>query len=142
MAVHGRGCSIYPPATQYSSVRQTPSVSVKLPQDVTDIVWRAPWAPVTSPQFEARLATEAGPRHVLFDRQVIAIGRRVDTDDVLFYLPKGPAMLAVVHLTFSPRTPEPDPRFPYTDLYHSVREWIDQRMIPDGHEFMHGDGPA
>lgn len=111
-----------------------------IPQDVADILWRAPWTSVASPQFEARLAKEVGPRHVLHGCKVIAVGHRQDTDDVLFYLPNGPARLAVVHLTYSPRTPEPDPRFPYTDLYHSVREWTEQRMIPDSQESVNGDG--
>ena len=88
------------------------------------------------------MAKEVGSRHVLSGFRVVAIGRRVDTDDILFYLPNGPALLAVVHLTYSTRTPEPDPRFPYTDLYHSVGEWIDQRMIPDGRELTPSDGPA
>ena len=113
-----------------------------VPQEVADIAWRSPWSPVASPQFEARLVREIGHRHVLFGRPVIAVGRRMDTDDVLFYLPSGPAMLAVVHLTWSTRTPEPDPRFPCTDLYQSVSQWIEQRMIPDGDELPEGEGPA
>ena len=113
-----------------------------VPQEVADIPWRSPWSPVAAPQFAARLATEAGPRHVLSGRPVIAVGRRMDTDDVLFYLPKGPAMLAVVHLTWSTRTPEPDPRFPFTDLYESVAHWIEQRMTPDGDEISPGEDSA
>ena len=72
-----------------------------VPQDVAAIPWRSPWVPAASPQFEARLAKEVGPGHVLSGRPVIAIGRRLDTDDVMFYLPNGPTMLAVVHLTYS-----------------------------------------
>ena len=109
-----------------------------VPKDVPDIPWRSPWAPIPSPQFEARLAKEVGREHVLHGRQAIAIGRRHDNDDVLFYLPDGPAMLAVVHLTWSTRTPEPDARLPWTDLYQSVQEWIEQRMIPDAVEWEGG----
>jgi len=115
---------------------------VGVPQDVVDIPWRSPWVPVAPPQSEARVIKECGPRHVLSGRKALAIGRRLDTDDVMFYLPDGPAMLAVVHLTYSTRTPEPDPRFPYTDLYQSVPEWIEQRMIPDSNELSPGEGPA
>jgi hypothetical protein len=115
---------------------------VTVPQEVADIPWRSPWSPAASPQCEARLAREVGPRHVLSGRPVIAVGRRMDSDDVLFYLPSGPAMLAVVHLTWGRRTPEPDPRFPYTDLYQSVSQWIERRMIPDATEFSQGEGPA
>ena len=106
-----------------------------VPGDVSEIPWREPWAPIPSPQFEERLAKEAGRKHVLYKRRVVAVGRRQDNDDVLFYLPDGPAVLAVVHLTWSTRTPEPDSRFPWTDLYQSVQEWIDQRMIPDAEEW-------
>ena len=113
-----------------------------VPREVADIPWRSPWSPVASPQFEARLAKEVGPQHVLSGRPVIAVGRRLDTDDVLFYLPTGPAMLAVVHLTWSTRTPEPDARFPYTNLYQSVSQWIEERLIPDGNEVSEGEGPA
>ena len=91
---------------------------------------------------QERLAKEAGPGHVLSGRPVIAVGRRMDSDDVLFFLPGGPAMLAVVHLTWSTRTPEADPRFPHTDLYQSVAQWIEKRMIPDGNEFLEGAGPV
>ena len=52
-----------------------------VPQDVADIPWHSPWVPVASPQLEGRLATEIGPGHVLSGRPVIAIGRRLDTDD-------------------------------------------------------------
>lgn len=108
---------------------------VTLPPEVVEIPWREPWASIPSPQFEGRLAKEAGRKHVLYGRRAVAIGRRYDTDDVLYYLPDGPAMLAVVHLTWSRQTPEPDARFPWTDLYQSVQEWIDQRMIPDAEEW-------
>jgi hypothetical protein len=81
-------------------------------------------------------------KHVLYGRQAIAVGRRYDNDDVLFYLPDGPAMLAVVHLTWSTQTPEPDARIPWTDLYQSVQEWIDQRMIPDAEERERGSADS
>jgi hypothetical protein len=112
--------------------KRTPPVT--LPREIAEIPWRKPWASIPSPQFEERLAKEVGRQHVLYRRRAIAIGRRYDNDDVLFFLPDGPAMLAVVHLTWSSRTPEPDARVPWTDLYQSVQEWIDRRMIPDAEE--------
>ena len=96
--------------------------------------WRTPWVAVTPGEFGGRLAKEAGPKHVLYHRSALAIGRRLDNDDVLFFLPQGPALLAVVHLTDSTRTPEPDPRVPHTRLFESVREWIDQCLTPDAEE--------
>ena len=105
---------------------------MSLPADLSSIPWRPPWVPMASPAFEGRLAKEAGPRHVLYRRPVVTIGRRLDDDDVLFYLPEGPALLAVVHLTYSTRTPEPDPRFPYTRLYASLDEWIERCLMQEG----------
>lgn len=110
---------------------------MNLPPELQIIPWHEPWAPVSSPQFESRLAEECGPHHVLYRRPAVSIGRRLDDDDVLFYLPGGPALLAVVHLTYSTRMPEPDSRFPYTRLYSSVREWIDQCLLPDAHDGQH-----
>ena len=104
------------------------------PTEFSKIPWRAPWVAVASPAFEGRLAQEVGRKHVLYKRQAIAVGRRLDNDDVLFYLPAGPAYLAVVHLTYSSRTPEPDPRFPGTTLYASLQEWIEQCMIRDSQQ--------
>ena len=98
---------------------------LKLPQEVFDIPWRPPWIRVTTGGFPSRLQQEAGPKHRLYHRPAVAIGRRLDDDDVLFYLPGGPAPLAVVHLTYSSRIPEPDPRFPYTTLYDSIQQWVD-----------------
>ncbi|MGH7694771.1 MAG: hypothetical protein ACRENH_07310 [Gemmatimonadaceae bacterium] len=104
---------------------------MSIPSEFSDVPWRNPWAPDSSPGFAARLAKEVGSKHVLHKRPAVTVARRFDNDDVLFYLPAGPALLAVVHLTYSARTPEPDPRFPYTTLYASVREWIEQCLTPD-----------
>jgi len=49
---------------------------------------------------EAELRREMSKGHVLFGRSVAAIGRRVDNDDVLFYLGDVPPRFAVVHLTY------------------------------------------
>ena len=59
----------------------------------------------------------------------------MDNDDVLFYLPEGPALLAVVHLTWSDRTPEKDTRLPWTTLYASVAEWIEKGLDRDAQEY-------
>ena len=113
-----------------------------IPKEITEISWREPWHPIESPQFEERLAKEVGRKHVLYMRKVISVGRRYDMDDVLFYLPDGPGLLAVVHLTWSSRTPEPNPQIPWTNLYNSVQEFVDQRMIPDADEISQAGGSA
>jgi hypothetical protein len=107
------------------------TAALSLPQEIFDVPWRAPWTPVIIAGPSAELTREAGPKHPLHHRPAVAIGRRLDDDDVLFYLPAGPAPLAVVHLTYSARLLEPDPRFPHTTLYESVQEWVDTCMIPD-----------
>jgi hypothetical protein len=106
---------------------------VTIPKEITEIPWRQPWHPIEPPRPEPRLK-EAGRQHVLYERKVVAIGRRYDMDDFVFYLPEGPAVLAVVHVTYSSKVPDPNPQIPWTDLYASVQEFIDQRMIPDADE--------
>jgi hypothetical protein len=49
---------------------------------------------------------------------------------VLFHLPDGPALLAVVHLTWTGQ-PERRPEWPHTELYHSVADFAERCMRPD-----------
>jgi hypothetical protein len=65
----------------------------------------------------------------------VAVGRRVDCDDVLFWLPEGPAALAVIHLTWIGKR-ERSPQFPWVTLYASVAEWLEQGMRADHAEYM------
>jgi hypothetical protein len=113
---------------------------VTVPKEIADLLWRKPWHPIESPQFEERLAKEVGRRHILYNRRAISVGRRYDMDDVVFYLPDGPGVLAVVHLSWSSKTPEPNPQTPWTDLYDSVQEFVDRRMIPDAEEVSQSGG--
>lgn len=95
------------------------------------IQWLHPWAPCEpGPGLEVELAREVGPGHVLAGRRTVSIGRRVDNDDVLFWLPDSPSPFAVVHLTWTGRR-EIKPEWPLTDLYASLESWIEQRMRPD-----------
>jgi hypothetical protein len=97
--------------------------------ELAQLEWLDPWRP-TSPGLEAELARELDPGHILAGRRAIAIGRRVDNDDVLFHLPDGPALLAVVHLTWTGQR-ERRPEWPHTELYHSVGEFAERCMGPD-----------
>ena len=101
---------------------------IDLPE-LREVEWLDPWRP-TAPGLEAELAREVGPGHVLAGRRAVAVARRVDNDDVLFHLPDGPALLAVVHLTWTGRR-EQKPQWPYTELYHSVAEFAERCMGPD-----------
>lgn len=90
-----------------------------LPPALRDVAWPSPWV-ATDAALEHELAREMGPGHPLADRRAVAIARRHDTDDVLFWLPDGPALLAEVHLTWRKET---DARWPWTVLFESIEEW-------------------
>jgi hypothetical protein len=94
--------------------------------------WLDPWQP-TAPGLEAELDREVGRGHPLSGRRAIAVGRRLDNDDVLFWLPNGPAMFAVVHLTWTGKR-EGSPQWPGTTLYSSLDDWRERCMIPDHDE--------
>ena len=58
------------------------------------IDWLEPWQPVTDGDpLVAELHRELCPRHVLYGRRVVALGRRCGTDDVLFRVLDGPQPL-------------------------------------------------
>jgi hypothetical protein len=97
--------------------------------DLSELEWLEPWRP-TAPGLEAELARELSRGHVLAGRRAVAVGRRVDNDDVLFHLPDGPALLAVVHLTWTGQR-ERKPEWPHTQLYHSVAEFVERCMRPN-----------
>jgi hypothetical protein len=97
--------------------------------ELDGLEWLDPWR-ATGPGLEGELAREVGPGHVLAGRRAVAVGRRLDNDDVLFHLPDGPALLAVVHLTWTGQR-ERRPEWPQTELYRSVAEFVERRMLPD-----------
>ena len=111
----------------------TPSSDV--PAELRTLEWLPPWEPTDS-DLAAELAREVGPGHPLFGRRAVAVGRRLDCDDVLFWLPGGPAVLAVVHLTWTGKR-ERSPQWPATTLYASVAEWLEHGMRVDHAEY-HG----
>jgi len=102
------------------------------PDELQNLTWLEPWHPVAA-GLEAELEREVGEGHPLFGREAVAVGRRFDCDDVLFYLPGGGPPLAVVHLTWAGRR-EKSPEFPQTEFYGSVNDWVERRMRPDHEE--------
>src|SRR5262245_54880147 len=94
----------------------------------TSVSWLPPWSPC-DPGLENELAREVGRGHPLAGVKAVAVARRVDTDDVLFHLPDGPAPLAVVRLTWTGRR-ETSPDWPWTEFFASLEEWI-ERMKQD-----------
>lgn len=67
--------------------------------------------------------------HVLHSVEAFSIAKRVDNDDILFYLPNNKYSFAVVHLTWSKENK--DSEFPLTRFYSSLEEWIDNCMKID-----------
>jgi hypothetical protein len=91
-----------------------------------------PWMPVATEAqgLERELGSELGTRHQLKGRNMRAIARRRDNDDVLFVSTDEPTIVAVVHLTWANR-PENDPRWPATTLFESIEDWAERRMRVD-----------
>jgi|GEM_PF-821676 hypothetical protein len=88
--------------------------------------WLDPWqATDNSSGLERELSLEVGPGHPLFRVPVVALGRRVDADDVLFALQDEAYALAWVHLTWS-STQEQDSRWPSTKFFQSWEDWVIQ----------------
>jgi len=95
----------------------------------------APWVEVTSEAvtLQKELAAELGPRHPLKNRDMRAVARRQDCDDVLFVSADEPRVVAVVHLTYANR-PEADPRWPGTIFFQSMEDWIERGMTTEKRE--------
>lgn len=94
--------------------------------------WLDPWIPVSSGgALERELALELPVRHILHGVFLRAIARRLDTDDVLFELAGYEKPLAVVHLSYKR---ESDPQLPWTVLFDSWEDWVENCMEPDHEE--------
>ena len=102
---------------------------------MSEIEWLEPWGLPVEGQaaaFERQLKRETSPQHQLFGQPVRLLATHRGRDDVLFRLSNG--RVAEVHLTWR-RTMEPDPKWPVTAIFTSLREWIEQRMRPDHQEW-------
>lgn len=94
--------------------------------------WLDPWIPVSSGgALELELATELSPEHILQGVSLKAIARRLDNDDVLFELQGYSKPLAVVHLSYRRET---DSQLPWTVLFDSWEDWVENCMEPDHEE--------
>ena len=100
------------------------------PEGFLTLDWLAPWRPATQgAHLEAELEREVGPGHPLHGVRAVAVGRRLDSDDVLFFIPGPQARLVVVHLTWKGGR-EADPSSPETIFYKSPEEWVERCMRP------------
>ena len=91
----------------------------------------APWKPILRNQqeFSLELSGEVGPGHPLFGKQVQALARPFDNDDVLFAILET-KQYAVVHLTWSGKQ-EPHSLFPGTFIFSTLNEWVTECMTKD-----------
>jgi len=99
--------------------------------DIEKIEWLEPWF-FSGPGLESELYQELETGHPLFQVKAVAVGRREDNDDVLFLLPDHEPSLAVVHLTWYQ---ENGPEWPYIEFFHSVIDFVEQRMKADNDAF-------
>jgi hypothetical protein len=113
------------------------------PESFEHIPWQTPWRYVRIGEgtgYERELAAEAGKGHPLHDARAIAVGVRVDQDDVLFLLPDAPKPLAVVHLTYSPTSGNASPRkVPHIVFYSSLDDWLQRGQSADHTDYVSGD---
>jgi hypothetical protein len=95
--------------------------------DFQKINWLDPWY-FTTPGLEQELIREVSLKHPLYKVNALAVGRRKDKDDVLFFLFDHQPPLAVVHLSWRH---EDSSEWPKTLFYESVQDFIDLRMKMD-----------
>ena len=103
-------------------------------QDLSNIDWLEPWSPCSLATIERQAQKEIPLGHALWGQTLIAIGRRQDCDDVLFFLPDHSRPLAVVHLTWAGKQ-EPDSQFPLSRFFSSLNEFLDECMKKDHEDF-------
>lgn len=101
---------------------------------VDGICWLVPWRPIKDGSADdglsCELYSELSPRHVLYGIKARPVANRQDCDDTLFELLDGSGRFAVVHMTFA-QHPEPDPRWPETEIYSDWGQFEWERMQPD-----------
>lgn len=103
-------------------------MDASVPQDID---WLAPWQAVEDGSgLEAELRREVVHGHPLCGLTIVAVGRRVDCDDVLFRVDHPSCALAVVHLTWRMKS-ESDPKWPHTTLFTDWDDWVGRCMKPD-----------
>lgn len=110
---------------EYGNAASVPCLLAILRHDFESVPALAPpWHHVLgeAPKLEAELRREVGPGHVLWKRDLRAVARRSDADDVLFVDAAEPQSVTAVHLTWSGDR-EPDPRWPETMTFASWDDW-------------------
>jgi hypothetical protein len=104
-------------------------------QTVIPFPLKTPWiAEENGEPLEAELKRELGTNGGLCGKQVKAIARRIDCDDVLFIIEDPIYPLAVVHLTWSGNT-DPNKGWPHTTQYTDWEAWRNECMLPDADDY-------
>jgi hypothetical protein len=101
-------------------------------EELDKILWKEPWYYDLS-GLEGELAREVSPRHPLAGIEAIAIARRGDNDDVLFFLPNHDPPLAIVHLTWHYESGATWPRVAFCS---SAEEFSTVHMKRDHEEYL------
>jgi hypothetical protein len=91
------------------------------------IEWKRPWKPLDLESemsaVQRQLELEITPKHPLYGKRAIVIGRRIDRDDILVRLSDG--AFANVHLVWGSLTPEHHSgKYPSWFLYGSLDAFI------------------
>jgi hypothetical protein len=92
-----------------------------------------PWLPLEGDKgsgFEAELAREMRPDHILSGSHCRAMARRCDCDDVLFQTDSKKGSLVVVHLTWSGK-PDQYPQWPSSRFFASWEDFKKEEMLPE-----------
>ena len=86
-------------------------------EDLQTKTWLEPWHAAASGVEELELAKEVSSAHPLFGVNALAVARRNDNDDVLYFLPGQERELAIVHLTYNHN--ENRAEWPHTQFFDS-----------------------
>lgn len=120
--LHDEGAAVHH-ATRHEAITSFDFVALR---------WLEPWQPAAA-GLEAELKREVGRGHPLFGQKALSVGRRTDTEDVLFLLPDHALPLAVVRLTWSGRREEAKDS-PPAAFYSSIDQWAEECMAADHSE--------
>lgn len=99
-----------------------------------EIKFLSPWMKIESKgNLERELAKETSIGHQLYGKEVKAIAKREDNDDVLFEIGEG--KMAVVHLTWKGKK-ESSPNYPLTKTFKHWTEVYEKVIVKDNREFI------
>lgn len=97
---------------------------------MNDIEFKKPWVLIESDlekkRLKEELEKEINSNHVLYGKENIPIARREENDDVIFKISDD--SFALVHLTWLGKQ-EIDERFPFTEIFSSLKELISEVEI-------------